>query len=149
MLDALACHSIEKLVMDAEVIASAQRMVAGIGTPTETLATSMFAQVGLQGEFLKLTETRQLFRGEQHFPSSVIDRSTRPEDEREVQGDAFSRARERVQELLASYSEDEFPVEARGRLLAAISRSAERAGMLTLPGIPLDELQRMQGSAAD
>ncbi|PYX41628.1 MAG: hypothetical protein DMG81_03215 [Acidobacteria bacterium] len=148
MLDALACHSIEKLVLDAEVIASAQRMVAGIGTPTETLATSMFAQVGLQGEFLKLKETRQLFRGEQHFPSSVIDRSTRPEGEGEVQGDAFSRARERVQELLASYSELEFPGQTRSRLQESVSRAAERAGLVTLPGIPVNELQRMQGSAA-
>ncbi len=149
MLDALACHSIEKLVMDAEVIASVQRLVAGIGTPTEKLATSMFAQAGLQGEFLKLKETRLLFREEQHFPSEVIDRSTRAEDERELPGDTFSRARERVRALLASYSDQDVAFETRGRLLPTVSGATQRAGLLTLPGIPLDQSKWIQSSAAN
>jgi len=32
----------------------------------------MFAQVGLQGDFLKLKETRALFRREQHFPPALL-----------------------------------------------------------------------------
>ena len=74
MLDFLACHSIEKLVIDAEAIASAQRLIAGIEPRGDSLAVAMFAQTGLHGDFLKLKETRSLFRQEQHFPSSVIDR---------------------------------------------------------------------------
>ncbi len=74
MLDFLACHSIEKLVIDAEAIASAQRLVEGIEPRSESLAVAMFAQTGLRGDFLKLKETRALFRKEQHFPSAVIDR---------------------------------------------------------------------------
>ena len=61
MLDFLVCQSAEKLVIDAEAIAMAQRLLRGIGTPTETLATAMFAQTGLKGEFLKLKDTRRLF----------------------------------------------------------------------------------------
>ncbi|MGZ4816394.1 MAG: trimethylamine methyltransferase family protein, partial [Terriglobales bacterium] len=38
MIDFLACHSIEKLVIDAESIASAQRLLAGIEPRGETLA---------------------------------------------------------------------------------------------------------------
>ena len=41
MLDSLRCQSAEKLVLDAEAIAMAQRLVRGIATPTETLATAM------------------------------------------------------------------------------------------------------------
>src|SRR5436305_12774152 len=74
MLDFLACHSIEKLVIDAEAIASAQRLIRGIEPLTDSLATGMFAQTGLHGDFLKLKETRSLFRTEQHFPSDVIER---------------------------------------------------------------------------
>src|SRR6201997_1615120 len=74
MLDFLACHSIEKLVLDAEAIASAQRLLAGIQPRTEKLAVDMFSQLGFSGEFLKLKETRTLFRKEQHFPSDIIDR---------------------------------------------------------------------------
>src|SRR5512146_238421 len=72
MLDFLACHSIEKLVIDAEAIASAQQLIRGIEPLTESLATGMFAQTGLHGDFLKLKETRSLFRTEQHFPSDII-----------------------------------------------------------------------------
>jgi trimethylamine--corrinoid protein Co-methyltransferase len=74
MLDFLACHSIEKLFIDAEAIASAQRLIEGIQSRGVSLAVDMFAQAGLQGDFLKLKETRTLFRKEQHFPSGVIDR---------------------------------------------------------------------------
>jgi trimethylamine---corrinoid protein Co-methyltransferase len=100
MLDFLACHSIEKLVMDAEAIASAQRLISGIEPLTATLATGMFAQTGLRGDFLKLKETRALFRREQHFPSNVIDRGGSPRD-----GDhnILTRARHRVNELLSGY----------------------------------------------
>ena len=74
MLDFLACHSIEKLVVDAEAITSAQRLIEGIEPRGDSLAVAMFAQTGLQGDFLKLKETRSLFRKEQQFPSAVIDR---------------------------------------------------------------------------
>ena len=54
MLDFLACHSIEKLVIDAEAIASAQRLIEGIVPRGDSLATAMFAETGLHGDFLKL-----------------------------------------------------------------------------------------------
>ena len=106
MLDFLACHSIEKLVIDAEAIASAQRMIAGIEARTEQLALGMFALTGIHGEFLKLKETRTLFRKEQHFPSSIIDRGGDPNAP-----DILSRARQRVDELLQSYRPPAIPAD--------------------------------------
>ena len=105
MLDFLACHSIEKLVIDAEAIASAQRLIEGIEPRSESLAVAAFAQTGLQGDFLKLKETRALFRKEQHFPSAVIDRGL-------ASGSAASqgilnRAQERAEQLLAEYRRPE------------------------------------------
>jgi len=105
MIESLACHSVEKLVIDAESIASAQRLVRGVevpgdGVPGSTLATAMFAQTGLSGEFLKLKETRALFRQEQYLPSPVIDRSARGS---EAPSDIFTRARNRVDELVSAY----------------------------------------------
>jgi len=52
-----------------------RRGVCGIEARTETLALGMFSQTGLHGDFLKLKETRALFRCEQHFSSAIIDRS--------------------------------------------------------------------------
>jgi trimethylamine:corrinoid methyltransferase-like protein len=134
MLDSLACHSVEKLVIDAEAIASALRLKAGIESGTEKLALSMFAQVGLHGDFLKLRETRALFRKEQHFPSPVIDRASR-EDESEDRPDLLCRARSRVQELLANYCNPDLPAEVTRHLLGVATREAERKGMQDLPGI--------------
>ena len=108
MLGSLDCHSAEKLVIDVESIASAMRLVRGIEADSDTLATGMFAQVGLSGEFLKLKETRALFRKEQHIPSTVIDRGGRGG---EAASDAFVRARARVEELVAGYRAPELSAE--------------------------------------
>ena len=135
MLDSLACHSVEKLVVDAEAIASAQRLVAGIEPRTESLAVNMFAQVGFHGDFLKLKETRSLFRSEQHFPSAVIDRSAREEAENAPSRNAFDRARDRVDQLVASYSQPTLSPHVKQELLTIASREAKRAGLQYLPGM--------------
>jgi trimethylamine--corrinoid protein Co-methyltransferase len=103
MLDSLRCHSAEKLVIDAEGIAMAQRLVRGIATPTETLATAMIRAAGPEARFLELVETRRLFRTEQALPSAVIDRGSLRAWEVEGRPDTAARARVRVDELLAAY----------------------------------------------
>jgi len=133
MLDFLACHSIEKLVIDAEAISSAQRLISGIQAQTESLALEMFAKTGLHGDFLKLKETRALFRKEQHFPSAVIDRS----------GDAnapdiLERARRRVQELIESYCKPVVPSEVEAALLEIAMREAGAIGMKNLPAVEFE-----------
>ncbi len=132
MLDFLACHSIEKLVIDAEAIASAQRLVEGIRARSQTLATAMFAQTGLAGDFLKLKETRVLFRQEQHFPSSVIERGG-------PQGggasDCFERARRRVEELVSSYRRPALAPEIECELRQIAERELRRCGRTTLIGV--------------
>jgi trimethylamine--corrinoid protein Co-methyltransferase len=135
MLDSLACHSPEKLVLDAEAIAMAQRVLLGIQPRTESLALAMFAQAGLQGEFLKLPETRKLFRSEQYLPSSVIDRGSLHAWEGNGSKDTFERARGRVAELLASYQRPALPVQVERELQAIVQEQARRAGMEQLPAL--------------
>lgn len=68
----------------------------------------MFAQIGLSGDFLRLKETRTLFRDEQHFPSVVFQRG-------ETDGateDTFQRARGQAELLLSQYTRPENPNEA-------------------------------------
>jgi len=137
MLNFLSCHSVEKLVLDAESIASAQRLLAGIQPRTKTLATAMFAQTGFSGEFLRLKETRALFREEQHFPSDLIDRGADPEP-----SDLLMRARKRVSELLASYRSPAIALEVRERLTAIAVREAAKCGFDRLPGIATAALAR-------
>ena len=130
MLDFLACHSIEKLVLDAEAIASARRLLDGIEARGDSLALGMFAQTGLHGEFLKLKDTRALFRKEQHFPSSITDRGADSHPP-----DILERARQRVAELLQSYSQPDIAPERRDKVLSIASRHSAAIGLTSLPGI--------------
>lgn len=130
MLDFLACHSIEKLVIDAEAISSAQRFIGGIEPRGETLALGAFSQTGLHGDFLKLKETRALFRKEQHFPSAVIDRRADPDC-----ADILARARNRVNELVRAYQKPAFSPEIETAILAIASRETITLGLNHLPGI--------------
>ncbi len=138
MLDFLACHSIEKLVIDAEAIASAQRLLEGIQPRGVSLAVDMFAQTGLQGDFLKLKETRALFRKEQHFPSAIIDRALPAPDG--ISPDILRRARQRVEELVGSYERHPFAAELEQELVAFALREAKSSGLECLPGIVTPEL---------
>ena len=126
MIDFLACHSVEKLVIDAESIASAQRLIAGIEPRGETLALSAFAEAGLSGEFLKLQETRALFRKEQHIPSGVIDRETRSLSPPNI----FTLARDRVTGLLSEYRKPELPDTLFAEFKQIVHRESRRAGVV-------------------
>jgi len=132
MLDFLACHSIEKLVIDAEAIASAERLLEGIQARGESLATAAFAQAGLTGDFLKLKETRALFRQEQHFPSAVIDRGG---PQSTASGDAFQRARQRVADLVHGYQRPYLRPEIECELRQIAERELWRCGRQSLIGV--------------
>jgi len=146
MLDFVACHSLEKLVVDAEAIASAKRLIAGIEPRGDSLALSMFAQAGLSGDFLKLKETRTLFRGEQHFPSAVIDRGGSPSDDAP---DLFARAQARVEELLAAYKRPDLSSAREQAMLAFAEREAAKVGLKTLPGIrPVTRVESLHNTVS-
>jgi trimethylamine---corrinoid protein Co-methyltransferase len=135
MLNFLATMSIEKLVIDAEAIAYAQRLLAGIEARTPTLATDMFATLGLSGDFLKLKETRQLFRSEQYLPSSVIDRDSLRGWQEAGSPGTLERARARINKLVATYRRPEIPAMLERELCAFMETEARRAGMEQLPGL--------------
>jgi len=143
MLDFLACHTIEKLVIDAEAIASAQRLIEGVEPRGDSLALAMFAQAGLHGDFLKLKETRSLFRKEQHFPSAVIDRGLAVMD-----GTApgiLERARQRVEELVASYERHPLSPECERELITFAQGEGKLAGLEALPEILRTAITREPG----
>jgi trimethylamine--corrinoid protein Co-methyltransferase len=135
MLDSLACHSAEKLVLDAESIAMAQRLLQGIQPRTESLALEMFAKAGAQGDFLKTPETRKYFRVEQHLPSKVIDRGSLHSWEQSGKRDTLARAREQVKELGAAYKRPAISPQVENNLRAIMTEQVKRAGMMELPGI--------------
>jgi trimethylamine--corrinoid protein Co-methyltransferase len=133
MLDFLACQSPEKLVVDAEGIAMAQRLVAGIEVRTETLATALFEGINFKGDFLKQKVTRELFSKEQHIPSSVIDRDSNRGWQASGGLDTFARAKVRTCELLATYERPHYTAEQDRELSTMVENLARKAGMDALP----------------
>ncbi|HET9909666.1 MAG TPA: trimethylamine methyltransferase family protein [Anaerolineales bacterium] len=137
MLDFLSCHSAEKLVIDAEGIAMAKRMIEGVKLHTETLATGFYDDnINFKGgDFLKQRITMQLFRKEQHLPSNVIDRDSMRNWKEAGSLDTYGRAKVMVTQLLASYKKPELdPVKER-ELRDFMLDLAKKAGMDTLPVI--------------
>jgi len=134
MLDFLACQSAEKLVLDAEAIEMAQRLTAGIAIRQDSLAMGTFAQVGHAADFLKLRETRELFRLEQRLPSPVTDRGSLRAWAEGGSLDAFARARARVEALLQETSRPSLAVEVETELRGWMRQSAAQAGLGVLPG---------------
>jgi len=134
MIDSLLCQSPEKLVIDAEGIAMAQRMREGMKVHTETLATGFYEGVNFKGgDFLKQKITLKLFREEQHLPSKVIDRDSMRGWKEAGSMDTFARARIRVQEILASYKRPELDPDKVNRLHAFVLDLARQAGLEQLP----------------
>jgi len=135
MLDFLACQSVEKLVLDAEAIAMARRLLTGMQVHTETLALEFFKGIAFKGDFLKQRATRDLFAREQYLPSAVIDRDSLRGWQENNRSDAFRRTRDRVHQLLASYQRPEQDAAKISELHALMGYHANRAGMVTLPEI--------------
>lgn len=137
MLDFLLAQSTEKLVIDADVIGMVQRLLRGIGTPTDTLATEFFAAAGPDGRFLELEDTRRLFRGEQFLPSKVIDRNSRRAWLDAGGQDAFARARVRADELVAGHRLPELDPSVLAAMVARVREAGEPVGLAgPLPGVP-------------
>jgi trimethylamine---corrinoid protein Co-methyltransferase len=133
MLDFLACFSLEKLVIDAEIVAMAKRLLAGVLTPTETLATAMFEGINWKGDFLKQKMTRELFSKEQYLPSNVLDRDSIRGWHQDGSQDALARAKTRVKHLLAQYEVPALEPEKVQELQKLVQLQARQAGLNELP----------------
>jgi len=75
----------------------------------------------------------QLFQKEQHMPSAIIDRDSVRGWKESGGLDTFGRARQRVEQLLASYTKPELDPVKVAELHAFVLDLARHAGMDTLP----------------
>ncbi len=133
MLDFESSHSYEKMVIDAELIGMARRLVRGIDASEESLGLAIIRQVGHAGNFMASRHTLKWFQKEQFIPSPVIDRDYRQTWEKKGAKDTTARAHERVGELVAKYEPKELP-DAVGQELKDITwRAAQTRGLKELP----------------
>ena len=135
MLDFLACQSAEKLVVDAEAIGMAKRLVAGIEVRTDPLATTFYENFNFKGDFLRQKLTRELFQLEQYLPSAVIDRDSIRGWQEAGRQDTFSRAKQRTRELLDTYRRPELEPKKEKTLREMVERLAQNSGMTHIPSL--------------
>ncbi len=135
MLDYETCLSLEKLVIDAEIINLAKRVAEGIAIREQPMASEIIRQAGHQGAFLSLPHTRRWFRQELSAPSKVIDRNSLDGWIASGAKSTHERAREAVNEWLQKYTPNTLSSEARRELFAITLSIAKKFGMSALPSI--------------
>jgi trimethylamine--corrinoid protein Co-methyltransferase len=91
--------SLEKYVLDNEIIGMAMRAARGIEINDDTLALDVMRKVGAGGHFVSVRHTRKFMRKEQYMPV-LADRSTREEWNERGSPETKDRARKRVDEIL-------------------------------------------------
>lgn len=137
MLDFLRAMSLEKLVIDAEIIAMVKRLLRGVETDGEMLASALIRAVGHHGNFLGQKHTRTWFAREQHIPSGVVDRGSLTAWQSGGAKTATDRARDQVRNLLSAYQPRPLPDEIRRALREITEGAARRFGMEHLPLLPV------------
>jgi trimethylamine--corrinoid protein Co-methyltransferase len=135
MLDFLACQSPEKLVLDAEAISSARRLLAGVSDIEGDLISSFYEGFEFKGDFLKQRITRDLFMKEQYLPSEVIDRDSLRGWQEAGKQDAWQRAKAMTGRLLAGYQSPDIDPKMKDEVVKLVSKHAKQAGMDRLPEI--------------
>jgi trimethylamine--corrinoid protein Co-methyltransferase len=133
MMDFESCFSLEKLVIDAEIVGMAKRLVAGVDDTADPLALDVMREIGHAGNFLKSKHTRRYFRREDYIPTDVIDRDFRQTWFDKGALDINARANRRVQELMAAYELLPIDDDTLRDLEAIATRHAKTAGLDKLP----------------
>ena len=133
MMDFESCFSLEKLVIDAEIVGMVKRLVAGVDDTEEPLALNVMREIGHAGNFLKSRHTRRNFRREDYIPTEVIDRDFRQTWFDKGALDINTRAHRKVQELIAAYELLPLADGTVRELEAIATRHARTAGLEKLP----------------
>ncbi len=136
MMDFESCQSFEKLVIDAEIIGMAKRLLAGIEARDEPIALTLIRNMGHRAEHLTEPHTLKWFREELYIPSNIIDRSSFDGWQKKGAMSTRQRATERVGNLLRTYQRSPISDDLRTELRLITTRAAQNAGMEELPPLP-------------
>jgi trimethylamine--corrinoid protein Co-methyltransferase len=103
--EAFNVYSPIQLIVDDEIVSNVRRIAQGIEVNEETLSVDVIAKTGPLGDFLKHPRTLSQFKRE-HSQPRLSDRSTRQQWLASGSKDTYRRAKDRMDELLASHTPD-------------------------------------------
>ena len=138
MIDFESCQSLEKLVIDAEIIGMAKRLIAGVEIRDKPIALDLMRKMGHRGEYLGQLHTLKWFREEQYIPSEIIDRGSLEAWKKKGRKTTWERARDRVEALLDTYESPPIADDLRDELRSLTLKAAQTFGMDELPPLPKD-----------
>jgi trimethylamine--corrinoid protein Co-methyltransferase len=133
MIDFLRCQSFEKLVIDAEIIGMARRLVAGVQARDHPIALEFMRKSAHKANFLSQPHTHRMFRKELYIPTEVVDRGSLDAWKKAGSLSSSARASHRVEQLLQSYLPNPLSHELQEELRSITQRAAQKHGMTTLP----------------
>ncbi len=109
--------SLEKYVIDNEIIGMAMRAIKRIEVSDKTLAFNLIKEIGPGGNFLSSSHTRRYLRTEHYMPE-ISDRTNRSRWETDGKKDTQERAAEIVKKILSTPLESKIPSEIKAKILA-------------------------------
>ncbi|MCK4692821.1 MAG: trimethylamine methyltransferase family protein, partial [Anaerolineales bacterium] len=136
MMDFESCQSHEKLVIDAEIIGMAKRLIAGIEARDEPIALTLMRSMGHRADYLTDPHTRKWFQEELYIPSKVIDRGSLDGWKSRGAKTTFERASDRVDQLLKNYQPGPVSDKLAAELRRITTEAAQKFGMDELPLLP-------------
>ena len=104
MLDFESTQSIEKLIIDNEIVGMVKRLLQGIGDYGKPFASDILKDYGDKEELLSHSSTLKHFRKELFFPSSIVNRMTRDSWKEDGSKSARKHAKEEASKLLKKSS---------------------------------------------
>jgi trimethylamine--corrinoid protein Co-methyltransferase len=113
--------SLEKILLDNDLIGYVKRVVEGINVTEETLAIDVIDDVGIGGNYLKTEHTRKWVKKEQVYPR-LFERAMYNVWVRRGKKDAVQRAKERVQEILKDHWPEPLDPDIRKRITDHIDK---------------------------
>ncbi len=138
MMDFESCQSYEKLVIDAEIVGMAKRLIGGIEARDNPIALTLMQELGHRADYLAQPHTLKWFDKELYLPSAVIDRGSLDGWKRKGSKTTWERAQDRVEALLGTYQPSPISDELRAELRSIATSAANKFGMDELPPLPLD-----------
>jgi trimethylamine--corrinoid protein Co-methyltransferase len=136
MMDFESCQSFEKLVIDAEIIGMAKRLVRGLEPREESLAVDLIRKHGHNADYLTDPHTLKWFSQELFIPSNVIDRSAYDTWLADGGKTINQRAKARAEKLIGDYSLAEKDMSLLNELRTITTKAAAQFGMEKLPDLP-------------
>lgn len=133
MIDFVNTFSLEKLVIDHEIIAMTKRIQRGFKISDETLAIDLIHELGPGGDYMSAEHTLEHFRNELYIPPDVIDKKNRNTWEAEGKRDIFQRAHEKVEHILANHEVPVLDEAIEAKLDNAMCEIMANMGFTSLP----------------